>query len=68
MSSGMFVAVSAGNEYGDAGQVSPASEPSVCTVGATTINDTIAEFSNTGAVVGMCDVSFPHSPYRLHAY
>ncbi|KAH6186508.1 hypothetical protein HBI68_000940 [Parastagonospora nodorum] len=49
--SGMFVAVSAGNEFGDARDVSPASEPSVCTVGATTINDTIAEFSNTGPVV-----------------
>lgn len=34
-SSGVFVAVAAGNDNADAGNTSPASERSVCTVGAT---------------------------------
>ena len=48
---GVFVAVAAGNEAANAGQSSPASEPSVCTVGATDENDNLADFSNFGKVV-----------------
>jgi len=53
---GIFVAVAAGNGniFGipqDASTVSPASEPSVCTVGATDISDRVASFSNYGSVV-----------------
>lgn len=53
---GIFVAVAAGNgdEFNnpiDAGDVSPASEPSACTVGASDKNDQIASFSNYGSVV-----------------
>lgn len=54
--SGIFLAAAAGN--GDslgrpvnANTVSPASDPSVCTVGATDINDRVASFSNFGADV-----------------
>lgn len=53
---GYFPAVAAGNgnifsQPIDAGGVSPASEPSVCTVGATDSNDSTASFSNYGEVV-----------------
>ncbi|KAF4977321.1 hypothetical protein FZEAL_6144 [Fusarium zealandicum] len=48
---GLFLAVAAGNEAVDAAGSSPASEPSACTVGATTKNDTLAYFSNTGKIV-----------------
>lgn len=53
---GYFAAAAAGNGniFGipiDAGTVSPASEPSLCTVGATDSNDVVASFSNYGAVV-----------------
>lgn len=48
---GVFVAVAAGNEAANAGQSSPASEPSVCTVGATDEQDNLADFSNFGKVV-----------------
>lgn len=47
----VFIAVAAGNENQNAANVSPASEPSVCTVGATTSTDARASFSNYGAVV-----------------
>ncbi|OJD19824.1 hypothetical protein AJ78_00183 [Emergomyces pasteurianus Ep9510] len=50
---GFFVAVAAGNEDMDAANVSPASEPTVCTIGATNENDTIAIFSNFGSVVDL---------------
>lgn len=50
--SGVFVAVSAGN-VGDDGLGSPANEPSICTVGATDRNDTLADFSSFGPGVGM---------------
>lgn len=50
--SGVFVAVSAGND-GDDDLGSPANEPSVCTVGATDRNDTLADFSSYGPGVGM---------------
>ncbi|OAA45778.1 cuticle-degrading protease bassiasin I precursor [Beauveria brongniartii RCEF 3172] len=49
--SGVFVAVAAGNDNKDAAQTSPASEPSVCTVGATDSSDRRSSFSNFGKVV-----------------
>ncbi|KAL7626040.1 hypothetical protein AAE478_002810 [Parahypoxylon ruwenzoriense] len=48
---GLFLAVAAGNEATDASSSSPASEESACTVGATTIDDDLAEYSNFGSVV-----------------
>ena len=45
--------VAAGNEGSDAGSVSPARVPSVVTVGATDITDTLAWFSNYGSVVDL---------------
>ncbi|KAL1953731.1 hypothetical protein VTO42DRAFT_2330 [Malbranchea cinnamomea] len=48
---GLFVAVAAGNEGQNAGNTSPASEPSVCTVGATSSNDAATSWSNYGSVV-----------------
>ena len=35
----------------DANRTSPASEPSVCTVGATSMNDTMTSWSNYGSLV-----------------
>ncbi|KHN93746.1 subtilisin-like protease PR1I [Metarhizium album ARSEF 1941] len=49
--SGVFLAVAAGNDAADASNTSPASEPSVCTVGATDISDGLSSFSNYGNVV-----------------
>ncbi|PHH77872.1 hypothetical protein CDD82_3316 [Ophiocordyceps australis] len=49
--SGVFLAVAAGNDNADAANYSPASEPSVCTVGATTSSDQRASFSNFGRVL-----------------
>ncbi|OAA70334.1 proteinase T precursor [Cordyceps fumosorosea ARSEF 2679] len=49
--SGVFLAVAAGNENQDAANVSPASEATACTVGATTAQDARASFSNYGRVV-----------------
>lgn len=46
---GIFTAVAAGNENQDAGNVSPASESTACTVGATDANDNRASFSNYGS-------------------
>lgn len=46
--SGVFLAVAAGNDHKDASNTSPASEPSVCTVGATDKSDSLASFSNFG--------------------
>lgn len=43
--------VAAGNESQDANNVSPARVPEAITVGATTINDTFASFSNFGPAV-----------------
>jgi subtilisin family serine protease len=48
---GVFLAVAAGNSNTDASTFSPASEPTVCTVGATDINDVRASYSNYGSVV-----------------
>ncbi|KAG5964517.1 Cuticle-degrading protease [Claviceps arundinis] len=49
--SGVFLAVAAGNNNLDAGNTSPASEVTACTVGATDINDNRSTFSNYGSVV-----------------
>jgi hypothetical protein len=51
VSAGLFLAVAAGNEAQNAANVSPASEPTVFTVGATDSNDKIASFSNFGSVL-----------------
>lgn len=48
---GVHVVVAAGNESADANTSSPARAPAVITVGASTINDQIASFSNFGAGV-----------------
>ncbi|KAF4951708.1 hypothetical protein FSARC_12831 [Fusarium sarcochroum] len=55
---GFFAAAAAGNgdDNGkpiDASLHSPASEPSICTIGATTKDDTVATFSNFGQVVDL---------------
>jgi subtilisin family serine protease len=47
---GFFVSVAAGNSNDDAGNYSPASEPSVCTVGGSDRSDRVAA-SNYGAVI-----------------
>ncbi|KAH8177019.1 subtilase family protein [Sarocladium implicatum] len=47
----IFLAVAAGNENQNAANVSPASEPTVCTVGASTSSDARASFSNYGSLV-----------------
>lgn len=51
VSAGLFLAVAAGNDGQDAAGFSPASERSACTVGATTESDSLATYSNVGAVV-----------------
>lgn len=48
---GLFLAVAAGNEATDASSSSPASEETACTVGATTKDDELAEYSNFGSLV-----------------
>lgn len=48
ISKGIFVAVAAGNSNADAATFSPASEPTVCTVGSTTSTDARSSFSNYG--------------------
>ncbi|KAI0539855.1 subtilisin-like protease PR1K [Xylaria digitata] len=58
VSAGNFMAVAAGNEAQDASNSSPASEPSVCTVGATDDTDALSYFSNFGSLV---DVLAPGS-------
>jgi subtilisin family serine protease len=50
-SSGIFIAVAAGNDGQDASAVSPASEPTAFTVGATNSSDGLASFSNYGTSV-----------------
>lgn len=51
VSSGIFLAVAAGNEGTDARYSSPASAPTVCTVGATDILNRLAFWSNWGPIV-----------------
>jgi subtilisin family serine protease len=48
---GVFLAVAAGNDNANAANYSPASEASVCTVGATDSSDRKSSFSNYGSVV-----------------
>lgn len=48
---GLFLAVAAGNDGSFAGLYSPASESTVCTVAASTSDDSCADFSNFGYVV-----------------
>lgn len=51
VSSGVFLAVAAGNEGSNANTTSPASEPTVCTVAATSIEDNFPKWSNWGPIV-----------------
>ncbi|OAL42737.1 subtilisin-like serine protease-like protein PR1A [Pyrenochaeta sp. DS3sAY3a] len=51
VSAGVFLAVAAGNTAEDASDFSPASEPTVFTVGATDSSDRLASFSNYGIVI-----------------
>ncbi|KAK7183573.1 subtilisin-like serine protease-like protein PR1A [Paraphaeosphaeria sporulosa] len=51
VSAGVFLAVAAGNEAQAAANTSPASEPTVFTVGATDSSDAFATFSNYGSSV-----------------
>ena len=51
VSSGVTTVVSAGNNDVDANLTSPASEPSVITVGASNIVDSKADYSNWGTVI-----------------
>ncbi|KAH8642023.1 subtilisin-like serine protease-like protein PR1A [Alternaria alternata] len=51
VTAGVFMAVAAGNEAQDAANSSPASEPTVYTVGATDSSDRLASFSNYGSIV-----------------
>jgi subtilisin family serine protease len=51
VSAGVFFAVAAGNDGADASGSSPASEPTVYTVGATDSSDRVASFSNYGTIV-----------------
>ncbi|KAK4121186.1 serine protease [Parathielavia appendiculata] len=55
---GVFLAVAAGNDNRNAANYSPASEASVCTVGATDSSDRKSSFSNYGSAV---DVHAPGS-------
>ncbi|KAI1416973.1 oryzin precursor [Hypoxylon sp. FL1857] len=48
---GLFLSVAAGNDDLDASLFSPASEPTVCTVGATRKDDSRAPFSNWGSLI-----------------
>ncbi|KAL5113670.1 hypothetical protein ACEQ8H_008457 [Pleosporales sp. CAS-2024a] len=51
VSAGVFMAVAAGNDGADSTNYSPASEPTVYTVGATDSTDKVASFSNYGTLV-----------------
>lgn len=51
VNAGIFVSVSAGGSNTDAANSSPASEPTVCTVGGTDRSDARASYSNFGKVV-----------------
>lgn len=48
--SGLFFAAVAGNDNTNAGNFSPGSEPTACTVGGTTIDDAKMPSSNYGPV------------------
>lgn len=55
---GVLFTIAAGNENVDAGTTSPARVAAAVTVGASTIDNARAEFSNFGSVVGTFDLSF----------
>lgn len=72
---GLFVAIAAGNcdAFGnpqDISTVSPASEPSVCTVGATDKSDAVASFSNYGDLLDVYARRRrpQHHPRRRHRH
>jgi subtilisin family serine protease len=56
VTSGVFMAVAAGNDGANAANSSPASEPTVFTVMASDNTDKLASFSNFGAI---CDIIAP---------
>ncbi|PHH81253.1 hypothetical protein CDD82_1192 [Ophiocordyceps australis] len=56
--SGVMLIAAAGNDGKDAVDYSPASTPGACTIGATTIDDKLASYSNIGSMV---DVLAPGS-------
>lgn len=51
LSAGTFVAVAAGNDNETIDDLSPHTEPSLCTVGATDNSNGLADFSNYGPLV-----------------
>ncbi|KAM7212601.1 Peptidase S8/S53 domain containing protein [Rhypophila decipiens] len=51
VSSGVFLAVAAGGDNANVAGYSPASAPSACTVGASTISDSVASSSNYGPLL-----------------
>ncbi len=51
ITAGVFLAVAAGNDGANAANYSPASEPTVCTVAASSSGDVAASWSNFGSVV-----------------
>lgn len=51
LNAGVFVVAAAGNENQNTSRISPASEPSICTVGAMDNNNHIWESSNYGPLV-----------------
>lgn len=51
LNAGVFVVAAAGNGNHSASLISPASEPSLCTVGATDKYNHMASFSNHGPIV-----------------
>jgi subtilisin family serine protease len=61
VSRGVFLAVAAGNDNANAGNYSPASATSACTVGASDESDGRSYFSNYGSVV---DIFAPGSNIR----
>ena len=72
VASGVTTVVAAGNSATDASNLSPASEPSAITVGASTIDDAKADYSNYGPVL---DIWAPgtqelmsESPKRSHLF
>ncbi|KAI1420720.1 peptidase S8/S53 domain-containing protein [Xylaria sp. FL1777] len=62
---GTFVSVASGNNNADAKNLSPASEPSVCTVSASDENDAKAGYSNYGPVV---DIWAPGNNIKSTSY
>lgn len=59
---GVTVVVAAGNDDDDAGDYSPASEPTAITVGAIDADDNRASFSNYGSLVDVCICLIQFSP------